>query len=508
MEPWQSWTIIGILGAGGYWYYTNSQKSSRGRTQKPAPASQPPRHSSNTRDASKGGKKKGKAKVLNEGNQNPVDVSDVPSAPAATSGEGKLVERKGDRDEREKLRQSSAVDVKLADKVDAASYEPEEAADNNEFAKHMSGLKQGTFLKKSDATSDTTRTKKQGKQNESRQATSFGKAVEPTGRAGSHEMSTASSTTGADADDDLSPAASPALGASHAASNAAGLADMLEASAKGPSVLRLTSPTQSQPERQQKPKKPAPETETKKQRQNRQKNEEKRVAREEVEKGRRALMEKQRRTAREAEGKPAMNGLGSMPPTTSVWSELAKATVPNGSPRVGSGINGPLLDTFNESSRSDSTSSALGIKGSAADQKAWEKDIPSEEEQMRLLSEMDGDGWSTVAKGGRAKKKKAESAIDEENQLSTSDNATNGNGHIKSKASERKRPSVISTSSSKAKGPPSPMFGVVPPKFKTTKDQVDPKIWNRKNIHNHPDYDPEYPYALTGHPEDSDWAVV
>ena len=508
MEPWQSWAIIGVLGAGGYWYYANSQKSSRGRTQKPAPASQLPRRSSNTRDEIKGRKKKGKGKVLNEGNQNPVDVLDVPSATAATNGEGNSVKRKGDRNEREKFGQSSAVDVKLADKVDAASYEPEEAADNKEFAKQMSGLKQGTSLEKSDAASDTTRTKKQGKQNESHQATSLGKAVEPTGRASSHEMSTASSTTGADADDDLSPAVSPGLGASNAASNAAGVADMLEAPAKGPSVLRLTSPTQSQPERQQKPKKPASEPETKKQRQNRQKNEEKRVAREEVEKERRVLMEKQRRTAREAEGRPAMNGLGSMPATTSVWSKLTKATVPNGSPKIGSGINGPLLDTFDESSRSDSTSSATGINGSAANPKAWEKDIPSEEEQMRLLSEMDGDGWSTVAKGGKAKKKKAECAIDEENQLSTSDNAANSNGHIKSKASERKRPSVIRTGSSRAKGPPSPMFGVVPPKFKTTRDQVDPKIWNRGNIHNHPDYDPEYPYALTGHPEDSDWAVV
>jgi len=43
---------------------------------------------------------------------------------------------------------------------------------------------------------------------------------------------------------------------------------------------------------------------------------------------------------------------------------------------------------------------------------------------------------------------------------------------------------------------------------KVTKEDIDPNIWNHSNIHNHPDYDPELPYALTGHPDDDEWAVV
>ena len=511
MEPWQNWTIVGIVGAGAYWYYAHSQKPTRGRNQKTTVISQAQRRSSTARDESKGKQKKGKGKSAVGGDQNTSEVADISSASAVTSGNEKTKKRKGGKTQPSKLGQSSAVDVGPTQEVEAASNELEvETIDNEEFANQMLGLKSGTNLKKSDPSGDTKKTRKQGKQNESRQAPSDGKAVEPTGGARSHEMSQTSSTTGADADDDLSPAVSPALGAFHTTPDASGVADMLEAPAKGPSVLRLIQSTEPQPERQQKPKKAAPEPETKKQRRNRQKNEERKAAREQAEKERRVLMEKQRRIAREAEGRPAKNGLGSMPPTTNAWSKPTEAAAPISSSAVKSpSVNGLLLDTFEESSKSVATFSATGTNGSAANQKTWERDIPSEEEQMRMLSEMDDDGWNTVEKGGKAKKKNAEPAINTGNKPSASDDTANDNGFINSNApAERKRPSTINVGKSKAKGPPSPMFGLVPPKSKTTKDQVDPKIWNRDNIHDHPDYDPEYPYALTGHPEDSDWAVV
>lgn len=511
MEPWQSWAIIGALGAGGYWYYANSRKPNRGRTQKPPAANQAQRRSSNARDESRGRKKKGKGKVANDGSKNARGVADNSSASATTSGTDKATKRKSGKKQPSNLGQSSALVIEPDHSIDAASNEPEETIDNKEFAKQMLGLKAGTSLRKADAAGETRKTKKQGKQNESHQAPLNGKAVKPRGAAGSHEISTTSSTTGADADDDLSPMASPDLDTFPPTSNAGGVADMLEAPAKGPSVLRLTEPAQPQPERQQKPKKAAPEPETKKQRQNRQKNEEKKAGREEAEKERRVLMEKQRRIAREAEGRPAKNGLGSMPPTTNAWSQPTEAAASNGSHTAESpNVNGSLLDTFDESSSKSGMHSAVAdTNDSAGDRRNWEKDIPSEEEQMRMLSEMDDDGWNTVQKGGKATKKKATSAIDKGESVSASEPATNGNGHINGRATtERKKPSAITVGSSGTRGPPSPMAGIVPPKFKTTKDQVDPKIWNRSNIRNHPEYDPEYPYALTGHPEDSDWAVV
>lgn len=510
MEPWQSWTIIGVLGAGGYWYYTHSQKRRRGRAQKPAPVNQPQRHSSNALDDSKGANKKGKGKATEGGGRKSIEVTDMSSASATTSGSEKITKRKKVKKSPSKLGQSSSVNVEPIEAANAASNEPEQAIDNAEFAKQMAGLKSGMSLEKPDTIGETKKTRRQGKQNESRQVPANGKAVELSGGAGSHEISTTSSTTGADADDDLSPVASPDLGDSHMTSGAGGVADMLEAPAKGPSILRLTSPTQLKPERQPKLKKAAPEPETKKQRQNRQKNEEKKAAREEAERERHVLLEKQRRTAREAEGRLARNGSGSVPPTTNAWLAPKETAKPNGSSTVvSSNVYGSLLDTFEESSKSAKTSGASDINGSYADQKAWEKDVPSEEEQMRMLSEMDDDGWNTVAKGGKAKKKKATYATDDENKSSISDDHTNSGERVDgNELSERKRPSAINTSNGKSKGPPSPMFGLVPPKFKTTKDQVDPKVWNRSNIHNHPEYDPEYPYALTGHPEDSDWAVV
>ncbi len=103
-------------------------------------------------------------------------------------------------------------------------------------------------------------------------------------------LSSGSSQAGADADDDMSPAASPAL-------KAGGVGDMLEPVGLGPSTLRLTAPTK--PQKEKVARQPREQVvETKKQRQNRQKIEAKQLAREEDEKVRKVLEEKQRRTAR------------------------------------------------------------------------------------------------------------------------------------------------------------------------------------------------------------------
>ena len=509
MEPWQSWALVGVVGAGAYFYYANASNPTRGRRLKPNDTAQVQRRSPNARSESN--RRQNKSKKPGSKDNNLGDVADVSSASAATSGNEKAKKRKGDKKKQpSKLGQSSAVDVEPSVETGMVSEPEEESLDNKEFAKQMSGLKLGSSLTKPSTTSEKKRTKKQAKHNGALDIPTNGTAVKSAGDPGSHEVSTTSSTTGADADDDLSPVTSPALNGSHPTPNAGGVSDMLEAPAKGPSILRVTSLAEPQPEHQLKQKKAAPEPETKKQRQRRQRNEADKAARAEAEKARRELMEKQRRTVREAEGRPAKNGLGPAPPTSNVWSKAAGTVESNGPATApSSNTNGPLLDTLEEHSKGSSSSSFSAASGAVPSRKPWEQDIPSEEEQMRMLGEVDDDGWNTVEKGGKAKKKNKAPVVDAANDSSAAGAIVDGNRELNSGAtSERKRPAPIKVGSSKAKGPRSPMIGVVPPKPRTTTGPIDPKVWNRSNIHLHPDYDPEYPYALTGHPEDSDWAVV
>ncbi|EKG19382.1 hypothetical protein MPH_03245 [Macrophomina phaseolina MS6] len=166
---------------------------------------------------------------------------------------------------------------------------------------------------------------------------------------------------------------------------------MLEAPAAGPSVLRLTESTSPAPQKKQQKKASSPEPkETKKQRQNRKKAEQAKAEREEAEKARKVLLENQRRTARESRGEAAKNGLGAPTSAPSAWAQKKEETKTNGS--------GALLDTF------DNNSSNLAASGTSA---TWERDLPSEEEQLRLA--MEDSTWSTVeTKGKKSKKKPAQ----------------------------------------------------------------------------------------------------
>jgi hypothetical protein len=200
------------------------------------------------------------------------------------------------------------------------------------------------------------------------------------------ELSAETSTTGADADDDMSASASPNLSSTDAVAVAGDMDDMLEAPASGPSVLRLTEPEfRGAPHENNF--KPPKQEETKKQRQNKRKNEERKAQRDEDEAARRVALEKQRRTAREARGEPAKNGMAP-PPATNAWT--AKPAKPaNGAPAG-------MLDTLSTKERSNGDYWKHG-------------DLPSEEEQMRMLMETDDSAWKTVSKKGKGKKKGAES---------------------------------------------------------------------------------------------------
>lgn len=500
MEPWQSWGIVAIVGAGAYIYYSQSDKAKRGRARLSLISDQTQRRNSKLRDDSKGRRKR----VDNHGASDPVnsDVADVSSATNRHNKNDRVKKRKGDKKQPSQLAQSSAAGINSEEKVDTGDV-GDDGIDNKEFARLLSGAKTGTSLSKANDSSEPKKTRKQGKRNELQPVSANGTLSLPNGQSSDKGLSASSSTTGADADDDLSPAASPAFGATQTPRAAGDVSDMLDAPTKGPMILRVTDPAQPQIDRQPKPKKPVEEPETKKQRQNRRRKEEEKSGREHAEKERIILLEKQLRTSREAEGRPAKNGLGiSKPPVSNAWTKSGDDTPVTPVPTSSSApaVNNALLDTFDETK--ESAGSIHGEQNTSTKDKAWEHGLPSESEQLRILNEMDdNDGWNTVEKSGKAKRKAP-------NQSEKTGESEDKNG---SSLAEERKPAAIQSDpyhSSRTDFPPAKSNFPPLSKLKPVTAKVDPAVWNRSNIHNHPDYDPEYPYALTGHPEDSDWAVV
>ena len=237
------------------------------------------------------------------------------------------------------------------------------------------------------------------------------KAVQEVGDKFEAPLSATSSTAGADADDDLSPAVSPALGATtFKAPIGRDVSDMLEPEGSAPTVLRLAP--SNQPARAKKQQKePAAPQETKKQRQNKKKAEEAKAQREADEKERQILLEKQRRLAREARGEPAKNGLQpAKAPTTSAWSPVGSKA--GSKPSAISAHGTQLLDTFEPdlvststvSSSENHTNGAPATTESLSNSMQW-ANLPSEEEQLRMA--MEDSEWTTVPKGKKGRKTKA-----------------------------------------------------------------------------------------------------
>lgn len=497
MEPWQSWGIVAVVGAGAYIYYSQLNNAKRGRARVSLTPDQAQRRNSKLRDDSISRRKRSDHQGASDHVNS--DVVDISSTSNRHNKRDRVKKRKGDKQQPSQLAQSSATEINSEEKVDNDDA-GDDGIDNKEFARLLSGAKTGTSLSKAVDSNETKNTRKKGKRNELQPQSTNGTLGLPNGQPSDKGVSTSSSTTGADADDDLSPAASPALGATPTPKAAGDVSDMLDAPTKRPMILRVTEPAQPQIERQVKPKKTVEEPETKKQRQNRKRKEEEKAAREHAEKERRVLLEKQLRTSREAEGRPAKNGLGiSKPPVSNAWTKSGdETTVPISSTTPAA--NNTLLDTFDET-REPAGRVHEGQNTSTKD-KAWEHDLPSESEQLRILNEMDSnDGWNTVEKSGKAKRK----AVSQSEKAGESEDR-----NVSILAEEKKAAAgqIDPYHSSGADIPPS--VSSFPPlsKPKPVKTKVDPTVWNRSNIHNHPDYDPEYPYALTGHPDDSDWAVV
>ncbi|CAL5871169.1 uncharacterized protein PFLUO_LOCUS5416 [Penicillium psychrofluorescens] len=245
---------------------------------------------------------------------------------------------------------------------------PDEDIDQKEMARRLAGLKNGT-----------SQTAAKGEKKKKSKKAAAAVPLE----------SNASSTTGADADDDLSPAVSPVVNAAPAAGY---VSDMLEAPAPGSSVLRVTGNVQSEPKKQKA--QTFKQVETKKQRQNRLKNEARKEQVQEAEGQRRKLLEKQMHSARESERQTAAR---STPPPSNAW----QTKEVNGASRVAP-TSAPveLLDTFDPAP-------------AAPAPKKWAQDLPSEEEQMRMLGAHEvEDEWTTVSKKQPKKKgSKAEESV-------------------------------------------------------------------------------------------------
>lgn len=231
-------------------------------------------------------------------------------------------------------------------------------------------------------------------------------AVQEAGNKAKAEFNAATSA-GADDNDESSSTEEPVRAAPKAPSGK-DVSDMLGPSGSAANVLSIKA--SDKPAKGSKPKVQKVETpqETKKQRQNRQKVEAQKAQREEDEKQRQIMLEKQRRTAREARGEPARNGVAAQPPSKNPWagqSSGGAVQAPSSAP------SGQLLDTFEIASTASSsaTNGTINTPDTVSNSGSY-NGLPSEEEQLRLAME-DDSAWTTIPKGG--KKQKAAQATEE-----------------------------------------------------------------------------------------------
>jgi hypothetical protein len=377
------WAVV--VGVGGGIYYISHRNN---RTRHPQPPRQPARPAGENETRQQKSKKERK-----DGNQSAGD-KEGKTTKATSNNQKKRKNAKAVKEDGEDRAQTTARATKDTDGDDEV--------DNREFARQLSNAKAGTISAPKTNNASRQKSVKQNRAQEKRTETSADNA---TGT---------SSTNADDADDDQSPANSPDLTATNMSSPVTngGISDMLEKPAPGPSVLRVTEPTNPSPQKKAKPQTTFETAETKKQRQNRKKAEAKKLAREEDEKERKKLMEQQRRTAREAEGRAAKDGsafMAAKAPSSSAWTGSAPAINGNGN-RATSSSNVDLLDTtIDEPSSKKAAPSvpAENFSESELQGSDWAKYSAglSEEEQIQRINMEDNQNWQTVS--AKEKKRKA-----------------------------------------------------------------------------------------------------
>ncbi|KAL9092325.1 MAG: hypothetical protein Q9165_004499 [Trypethelium subeluteriae] len=450
MEPWQSWAAIVLGGGAIYCYYYGVPGL------KETPRSAQTHLGSEVTQVRKGQRREDSKTTKRRGDGLATPVQNKGSDTVASGSEEPIAKRKVNK----KAIPSAPSTPDIVHPVDDSK---EEETDNKNWAADLLKLKEGSDLAPPKASNQRQKTVRQSAADANR------------------DFPNASSATPADADDEMSPVVSPAL---QAKSSGADVSDMLEASSPGPSTLRLTTPTQPKPTKQQRKQGSPQAQETQKQRQNRQKAEVRKLEREEQEKARRILEEKQRRTAREARGEPAKNGVVSAPaPASNAWKQGApsgsvQAPVPSD---LANGMTqeNQLLDTFDQ----DTTASTASSSGRAASPNSnttagtnWDGPLPSEEEQLRIINENDDATWSTVPSGKKNRKKAAPTPDDDATNQAGNDASFPVPAVAKPNKENRKEAKPASTGGSRAG------FSVL--------DNVDD--WAN----------------YSQHPGDSDWSVV
>jgi hypothetical protein len=242
MDGWQvaqNYLGFAVLagGLGGYYYYTTKR-------------SQPAAAAAGTRRRSTNDFKVKPDRRLSVQQREPAQ-----SSPAVTEKQEKQSDAAGSKKKKAAKKQQQQQQPKApapapAPEVVVHEDKPEKESDlsNAQFAAQMMQARQGAKLAAPKGKENRVKTVKQ---NSARDAPF---------------QSSGSSQTGAEADDDLSPAASPPL-------NSGDVSDMLEAKSSGPTSIRLTAPIN--PQKQRAPKQAKEEVvESKKARQNRKKVEE------------------------------------------------------------------------------------------------------------------------------------------------------------------------------------------------------------------------------------------
>ncbi|KAF4124024.1 hypothetical protein GMORB2_5740 [Geosmithia morbida] len=338
---------------------------------------------------------------------------------------------------------------------------PDDDIDNAEFARQLSKAKQGKQFAKDSSSGKKQKEKsvKQSRANKINKPIALQESLAPAPASAPEAVSEAEAEHASTTDDD---ATSPEA----VAADAAGVADMLEPTPSGPSVLRLTD---TEPKTSNKKKAKAPEVvETKKQRQNRKKAEAAKAAREEAEKERRVLEEKQRRAARIAEGRPAKDGsqYTAASVKSSAWSQGAPSE-PASNGATNGATNGAahgFLDTFDETPAKEVAAKPATAK-ELSSESAWISSLPSEEEQLEMLKEEDE--WNTVKTKSSKRSKK-------DNPIESTAPATTAVPASAAADVQPKRPTpVVSSASASSKPQSFGSFSALTAKDDTPEEEVE-----------------------------------
>lgn len=216
-------------------------------------------------------------------------------------------------------------------------------------------------------------------------------------------------TTGNEADDESAFVSSKqSLAAAAPSFSNDDVSDMLEMPQVHPGVLKITASAPNVQSERRNTKKTEEPAMTKKQRQNRQKAKDAALARSEEEQARKVKLDRQRRIARESEGRAPKDGrvfMASQASSASVWKTDSTEKIESSAP---SSIQ--LLDTFeNSSSNTGSTAEPNHSESEETTGAKKEVTILSEEEQVQFAIKETG-AWSVVK--GREKKSRGNASDD------------------------------------------------------------------------------------------------